>query len=442
MNAGSANHLGRRKTMLYGFVLFALALVFRAWALVTVVGFDYAPRTDDADFENIGSTLASTGRYALTPESPPTAMRSPLLPVLLAGVYEVAGHRPAVAQVVLLLLSALLVPLTLLLGQDIGGRRVGVLAGFLVALDPFAWVFAGVFFSETLFTFLFVLATLLLLRATRRPTSTRVTTLGIVLGLCALARPNGLMVALAGVTLLALASQVRAIDRLTRAAWVLVVIAAVMLPWVVRNMLVFGKFIPTSSDTGRVLLGVYNETCLEHGCIDWAETEWLPELSAYNWAEMSEMERNDLQTELALSFIRIHGIKFLNNLPGKLGWFWTHDTYLRPVTHRATPPRGLGAYQRAYYWILFPMGMLGLATLYLTSYRQEFMILASFVAVFSLQALLLWGDARLRIPLHPLLAVAGAFAVTAIYDRIRGRRATHPDEPELSSSDVEQEAEE
>lgn len=91
----------------------------------------------------IGATLASIGHHTLNPETPPSAMCTPLLPVLLAVAYEAVGHWFAVAQIVLLLLSALLAPLTLLLGQDTGDRRVGVLAGFLVALHPFAWAFAG-----------------------------------------------------------------------------------------------------------------------------------------------------------------------------------------------------------------------------------------------------------------------------------------------------------
>lgn len=57
--------------------------------------------------------------------------------------YRRQQRRKAVAQGLLLVLSALTAPVTLLAGQEVADRRVGFLAGLWVALDPSAWIFYG-----------------------------------------------------------------------------------------------------------------------------------------------------------------------------------------------------------------------------------------------------------------------------------------------------------
>jgi 4-amino-4-deoxy-L-arabinose transferase-like glycosyltransferase len=428
------NHARHKATILWAFIILSIALAFRVWVLMSTAGFDYTPSSDDALFDHIGQTLASTGRYALAPESPPTAWLSPLLPSVLAAVYWLAGYKRAVAQSLLLLLSALTAPATLLAGQEVADRRVGVLAGLLVALDPFAWIFAGLFYSEALFTFLTTLAVWMLLRAMRKPQPSRLILLGLTLGLCALARPNGLVVAMGCIVILPLVSDGRAAQRIRQATCVLAVTVLVMAPWIVRNSVVFARFIPTSTDTGQVLLGIYNETCLEYRCLEWILPRVLPEVTEYQLAALHELERNTLQTELALAFLRAHPVEFLGLTPGKLGHFWAQDTYIPNTTYRVSPAQVLADFQRAYYRFLLPVGIVGLLLLYLTGRRQEFIILTSVVAIFSMTTLVLWGNARLRLPLHPLLAIAAAFALTIAYDRTKAwaRRTPRSQEEEAT----------
>jgi hypothetical protein len=420
------NHARHKAAILWALMILSIALAFRIWVLMATAGFDYAPSNDDALFDRIGQTLASTGRYALTPESPSTASRSPLLPLVLAAVYRLTGHGTAVAQGLLLLLSALTAPVTLLAGQEAAERRVGVLAGLWVALDPFAWIFAGLLYSEALFVFLTTLAVWLLLRAVRKPQPGRLILLGLTLGLCALARPNGFVVAMGCIVILPLASDGRATDRIRQAAQVLAVTAVVMGPWVVRNAVVLGRFIPTSTDTGQVLLGFYNESCLEYRCLEWIPPRVLPEVTEYHLADMDELERNDVQAELALAFLRAHPVEFLDLMPGKLAHYWAQDTYIPDTTYRASPAQVLVDFQRTYYRFLLPVGIVGLLLLYLTGRRQEFVVLTSVVAIFSMTTLVLWGNARLRLPLHPLLAIAAAFAITIAYDRTKAWLRRNP----------------
>lgn len=399
--------------------LLVVALVFRVGLTAWFFGFNQSGQTsDDREFEAIGWTLAQAGRYAEYPDSPPTARRAPLLPLLLAGVYSVAGHQRAVAQAALIFISALTAPLAALLGREIANRRAGLLAGLATAIDPFAWIFAGIFYSEALFTFVFVLSVLMIIRAVKSPNKSSLLWLGVVLAGCALARSNGLAAGVAGVLLLPLAGAGRPAVWLKRAGVVLAIFILCLTPWIGRNFLVFNRFIPATSQMGEVLLGVYNDTCLQYRCNEWVAVYLLPEYTEHRLAELDELARNDAQTRLALESIRANPVAWAGLLPTKLIRFWMHNSILPNTPYRANPPQLLVVYQQFYYQLLLILGLAGLFALYVTGRRAAFIILTGYLAVFSLVTLLFWGDARFRMPLHPLLAVAGAYLLTALYDRI------------------------
>jgi len=400
-------------------LLFIIALIFRLWLTASIIGFNQPQLpADDAKFEGIGWTLAQIGHYAIAPGEPATARASPVLPLLLAGIYKLVGHQRAVAQIVLLIISASTVPVVFLLGKEIGGKQVGLLAGLWVAFDPFAWIFAGIFYSETLFMFVLSLAVLILIRVIKQPRPLSLGLLGVVLGLGALTRPNGLVVAFGSIALLPLVGQGRFIDWFRRAIAVLAIVLLVMFLWIGRNLLVFHRFIPTTSQTGEVLLGFYNETCLQYHCNEWISLSALPENTKSRLSNLDEMTRNDVQTKLALSTIQAHPWEWAALLPPKVLRFWMHDSILPNTFYRSNPPMSFITFQRVYYRLLLFLGLAGLFTLYLTGQRQTFIIIMIFFVVFSFVALILWGDARLRMPLHPLLAVAAAYPLRFAYNRI------------------------
>ena len=132
----------QNSTILQMLILLIVALIFRVWIVASVIGFNQTGLTsDDREFEGIGWTLAQISRYAEYPDAPPTARRSPLLPLLLAGIYSLVGHQRAIAQGVLVLISAAIAPVTFLLAKEVGDRRAGLLAGLWVVFDPFLLIY-------------------------------------------------------------------------------------------------------------------------------------------------------------------------------------------------------------------------------------------------------------------------------------------------------------
>ena len=181
--------------------IFLVALVARTtlWILVLVGYVSFAPALDSLDYEQIGRNLASYGVFSGSAGPPfePDFQRMPLFPSLIALAYLLLpdrlglGSTLAVTGNVLLgsLTAALLVPL----GALYGGRRVGILAGLLLAFDLWSILYATVLLSETAFTTLLVAALLILGWYGRAPRPGLAAWAGLLLGLATLTRPIGVL---------------------------------------------------------------------------------------------------------------------------------------------------------------------------------------------------------------------------------------------------------
>src|SRR5207302_11128702 len=82
-----------------------------------------------------------------------------------------------------------------LLGREIAGNRVGILAAAIAAVYPNLWVNDGLIMSETLTALTVVSAMLLAYRLTRRPRPATAVGLGVVCGLATLPRAELVLLA-------------------------------------------------------------------------------------------------------------------------------------------------------------------------------------------------------------------------------------------------------
>ncbi len=153
---------------------------------------------DSAEYAVAGRHLADTGRLA-TPYSypgllaaaghPPFALVAghPLVPVLDAALFRLAGPRPALTLIPAALAFVLTVLFAAWLGRGLSGSRaVGLATGAAVALAPAMLHHGSEGLSEMPFTAALVAGFLLLAQLPDRP---RPLLLGICLGLAQLTRP-------------------------------------------------------------------------------------------------------------------------------------------------------------------------------------------------------------------------------------------------------------
>lgn len=275
--------------------LVLLAILARAIFVLATPG--YVPRVDDRDYFRLGAAISRTGVYpsgrawvtsvgcpkvpglpltpcASRPGAPgahsvarPTAYRPPAYPYSLALPELVARWVHAnpldLARGFQALLGVLDAALVGVLAGLLWGRRVGLIAlGLAAVYLPFVLV-SGTLVSEPLYVAFMLGALCAVLRWRQQPHWRWLVAAGVLAGLSALARSNGIIVVLA-VALLALAGQGRrgaARSRRLRHGLIVVVAAGLTItPWLVRDAIVFGQFVPISTEGGGTLVGTFNPT--------------------------------------------------------------------------------------------------------------------------------------------------------------------------------------
>jgi len=337
--------------------LLVLALALRLGEVAATP--HYAPRNDDRDYVAHAAAIARSGvfprpqawiRRAGCPAIPgfpgapcvaadhapgaelvarPTAYRPPAYPYVLAGVQIVGGWlglgAVSAARLFQALLGALLAGLVGLLGARIWGRRVGLIALTLAAVDLPLILVSGTLISETLFVVL-VLGSLCAALVHRSGAGGRrwLVLAGALAGLAALTRTNGLVLLLP-VVLLAWpaggeAGGARPRRRLASAAVVLACALLVVAPWTVRNAVLLGHFVPVSTETGGTLVGTYNPTSRaeRRPPANWLVLGAIPRYSVLNAEQraLPEVAVDDRLRGDALRFAARHPAY----VPEVLGW--------------------------------------------------------------------------------------------------------------------------
>ncbi len=259
--------MARPRRLIFGIALIALILRLGA---VAATG-EFAPLTDAADFDRHAVSIASGDGYPPTEIAGgggPSAFRPPGFPYLLAGVYAVVGvdserRRWTAGRVVEAGLGAVTVALVGLLALALWGAGAGLAASALAAVYPPFLLIESSLTSETLFLPLVVGATLAMLRYRDSRALRWALAAGLLAGLAALTRSNGLVLLLP-LALGAVAGRPWRSRAAVSGALAMVLAALVAIsPWTVRNAVVMDAFVPISTQAGYGLAGAYNDSARE-----------------------------------------------------------------------------------------------------------------------------------------------------------------------------------
>jgi 4-amino-4-deoxy-L-arabinose transferase-like glycosyltransferase len=173
------------------------------------------------------------------------------------AAFELFGNTAAalVAVTALNIASGVaIVWLTARLAQELtGDRLVALLAATLVAVYP-TFVFSVVtYHALNLYTAVFLAALLLIMRQVRAPRTDQLIAIGLLGGAAALLRSEFvLMIGALYITLWLLTRRTREFVLLT------LISAAVVVPWTVRNYIVFDRVLPIASSVGYNLWKGHN----------------------------------------------------------------------------------------------------------------------------------------------------------------------------------------
>jgi 4-amino-4-deoxy-L-arabinose transferase-like glycosyltransferase len=240
------------------FAICCVALVLRVVLIVTTPHFAFI--YDSADYQAHGAAISLGFGYPRTQfatPGTPSAFRPPAYPYLLGGAYAVFGIHPDLGRLIGALLGTATVLLTALLGAALWDRRVGLYAGSITALFPSLIVMNGALLSESLFLPLEGLALTLLTLRRRGPAVWLALIGGVLCGLAALTRTNGIVFMIPTLCAIGVAPGGWR-QRAKGASAVVVACILVLTPWTIRNAETFHAFIPLNTQEGITLAGVYN----------------------------------------------------------------------------------------------------------------------------------------------------------------------------------------
>lgn len=188
-------------------------------------------------------------KRGFTEWSYPSAFSPPLYPLFMAGIFRIFGMNTIIIKVIQILLNVLTSVWIYLIGSTVFNRRVGLLSAFGIAINPDIIVMSGSLYTETLYIFLSCLTFACLVYALRFPRKTWAWWLtGIMMGLSILTRHIMILYPIMMLGTVVIFSSLHVLRRpvihLSLACYLL------LIPWTVRNYVIFDQFVPVASGAG------------------------------------------------------------------------------------------------------------------------------------------------------------------------------------------------
>ena len=407
--------------------IFAVALAARgAWsAYASADPFD--GRLDDSPFYHFAARELAQGHgyLSLWSGGEPTALFPPGYPFFLGGLYFLFGVDPVVGEIANVILGAATAVLAFALATLLFGRRTGVLAGTLLALFPGQALFLPALMSEVLFTFLLLLALVLAVWLVRRRTQPDQSAprpgllapaaVGLIAGLAALVRGEGMLIPLIAVPFW-VAGFGAWKPALRASAIALPAMLALVLPWSVRNYLVMDSPILLSSNIGgNFFMARYADTldrvAASEELMDPYSRAPLQEqevkLNNRGWGEGVTLLVSQPQREFAIAKTKAKALydaddDFLLHVEGFLSGKRL-DEPLRNVLQRLA---------NGYYFAVLSLAGLGLAVAW-QGRRREALLPPALIAVWTVGQTVMLADTRYHFPIIPAFCLLAAMALAA-----------------------------
>ena len=417
--------LKRWQTYIPAIGIFCLALLVRVIYNLTVARY-YTPLHDSLFYYTIGQHLLNEHCFCLQPYLP-TVYRAPLWPFIIAGIVSVLGQHDFLPRYFLCLVGSGTCTLVYLFAKDLFGWRIGLLAGAAAAVYPELYIYDGWLYTESLYIFLLLAFCYAVYQLQRNPKPSRWIWCGVLLGLSALTRPNGLVV-LGLFMLWALIMGWRKILTwrvVTRSiVFVMLIMVAMITPWTIRNYNVSRALVPVATGDGTVLLGAYNSLSVVAPSYPGGFVgSWInPLISSPSIANKfpkycaapCEVAREAYFEQAALQWIEKNVRIMPHMLKLHLINMWRPDTYESDLpVDRFTNQRSTQlvlSMMQTFPIVVFILAALGLVVTLRSRWRE--LLLIYFVILLTIaENIFFYGIPRFRAPIEPMLILLGAGAI-------------------------------
>jgi 4-amino-4-deoxy-L-arabinose transferase-like glycosyltransferase len=371
-----------------GIRIFIIAFILRF--ILVVVFPDLIPEPEDKleRYDPIALSLLEGKGFSLGDRS--TAYAAPVYPAFLSVVYFLFGYSRTMLRVFLSLIEAGNCLLVYAIAKNFFAGRIPILAGVTLAFHPsfIALVFTGT--SESLFVFLHTLFVYVLCFAFHKQTVRSFLLSGILLGVATLCRAVALLLPAFILPVFFVSDHKNHSRSFFHYTIFILAFAFTLFPWIVRNYLVFDRFVPVQSSGG---VHFYWATPGKRGSGDgMTERE--------RTATMDEIGKDEYYYSRAFERIRKAPAAFFEGMGRRFlqMWYKTHSG-----THDAT-------------LLFLNGGLLFLATVGIAMIRsrwKELSLLWCVIAYYIILHMFLIALARYLLPVVPILTI---FAMIPIND--------------------------
>lgn len=245
-----------RKHLLWLGAILLLALILRLAWIAYAHPNPNDGRFDDTLFYDHAAQSLAAGKGYLGFFDAQTAGWPPGYPLLLAGIYKVAGHGFLLPRLLNVSAGVATCLLIYVVGARVFDRRTGLVAAFLLAVFPSHIFRTTLLMTEVLTAGIVALLALLLLRWVMKeggPSRLQTVALGVLFGAFALMRGEAL--AFVPVALIVWKLAVPSWRRFAGgAALMLSAMVLAVMPWTIRNAITMDAFIPVASGLGHTFL--------------------------------------------------------------------------------------------------------------------------------------------------------------------------------------------
>lgn len=346
--------------------------------------------TDSIQYNEIAHSITEGKGYALK-NGEPTAIRPPIYPLFLAGIYTFLGNNVKSVQITQGCILSLVCIIIFYLGRNIFDLKTGYIASGVAAAYPLLIYPSYDLLSEALLIFLFSLTILFVLKSNEN--KYYLISAGVFLSLSVLTKPTVLF-ALPFFLVYIIINKKGTQKRLAHISMFLVAFLIIFIPWTTRNYLIFRSFIPMSSNGG---IAFFDSHILPARGLGFSATDNLPEgLDSIK----NEVARDRFLTRYTLEYIANHPKIILSQTALKaVVFFYPLDGYWYPFS--------FGSRYNIYWGIIFLFCLAGIFHADRKDPKVQLLlltILSFFITIFVFQ-----GIPRYRLAIEPVFILFAAF---------------------------------
>jgi 4-amino-4-deoxy-L-arabinose transferase-like glycosyltransferase len=358
--------------------------------------------------------------YSLGTKAVPSAAHPPLFTLVNVFAREIHLGGSNATRLVCCVIGGIGIFMVGLLGREVGGSRVGLLAGGIAAMYPLWWFTDGTVMSEVLYMPLVAGLLVLAYRLARRPRLATAVAMGAVGGLAAMTRSEGLL--LVALVVIAVALKVRgqrAAFRVALAGTALAATAVVIAPWVVYNQVRFRDTVFLSTNAGDLADANCHATYYGSSLGGWVFNCHTPFRQHGDASQVSHQ-----LSHVGIRYAEDHIGRVPVVVAARVGRMWGLFRPVQTLQRDATTKWTLTDSKviLATYYVLAAGAIVGFVVLW----RRRTLLapLVAALAALTITAATSYGFMRLRAPGDAVIVVLSAAALDAAIRALTGRRAT------------------